>query len=166
MGNWVCCRRCRGSENVLSCSPENNLSNRSPGLNHAHEQLLNSNPLPTNHDSSHVHVVRNGGVSGVNNSQVSGALANIQPSSHEQLQPEQHLMSNLNLGSSNAKVFVALYDYDARTDEDLSFKKGEHLIIVNDTQGDWWYARSKVTKLEGYIPSNYVAKSESIQAEP
>lgn len=34
----------------------------------------------------------------------------------------------------NAKIFVALYDYDARTDEDLSFRKGEHLEILNDTQ--------------------------------
>lgn len=35
---------------------------------------------------------------------------------------------------STAKIFVALYDYDARTDEDLSFRKGEHLEILNDTQ--------------------------------
>lgn len=34
------------------------------------------------------------------------------------------------------------------------------------THSDWWYARSKTTKLEGYIPSNYVAKIESIEAEP
>lgn len=68
--------------------------------------------------------------------------------------------------SSNAKMFVALYDYDARTDEDLSFRKGEHLEILNDTQGDWWLARSKATKQEGYIPSNYVAKVKSIEAEP
>lgn len=27
-----------------------------------------------------------------------------------------------------------MYDYDARTDEDLSFRKGEHLEILNDTQ--------------------------------
>ncbi len=66
----------------------------------------------------------------------------------------------------NSKMFVALYDYDARTDEDLSFKKGEHLEILNDTQGDWWFARSKATKMEGYIPSNYVAKLKSIEAEP
>lgn len=68
--------------------------------------------------------------------------------------------------SAQHKVFVALYDYDARTDEDLSFKKGEHLEILNDTQGDWWFARSKATKKEGYIPSNYVAKLKSIEAEP
>lgn len=65
-----------------------------------------------------------------------------------------------------AKIFVALYEYDARTDEDLSFRKGEHLEILNDTQGDWWLARSKRTRQEGYIPSNYVAKLQSIEAEP
>ena len=37
-------------------------------------------------------------------------------------------------GMHPPKLFVALYDYDARTDEDLSFKKGEHLEILNDTQ--------------------------------
>lgn len=67
---------------------------------------------------------------------------------------------------TNAKIFVALYDYDARTDEDLSFRKGEHLEILNDTQGDWWLARSKRSRAEGYIPSNYVAKLKSIEAEP
>ena len=36
--------------------------------------------------------------------------------------------------NTNTKIFVALYDYDARTDEDLSFRKGEHLEILNDTQ--------------------------------
>lgn len=38
------------------------------------------------------------------------------------------------LPNANTKIFVALYDYDARTDEDLSFRKGEHLEILNDTQ--------------------------------
>jgi fyn-related kinase len=37
-------------------------------------------------------------------------------------------------GMHPPKLFVALYDYDARTDEDLSFKKGDHLEILNDTQ--------------------------------
>lgn len=68
--------------------------------------------------------------------------------------------------AASAKIFVALYDYDARTNEDLSFRKGEHLEILNDTQGDWWLARSKVSRQEGYIPSNYVAKLKSIEAEP
>ncbi|XP_072371161.1 proto-oncogene tyrosine-protein kinase Src-like isoform X2 [Scyliorhinus torazame] len=67
-------------------------------------------------------------------------------------------------------TFVALYDYESRTASDLSFNKGERLQIVNNTrldgrEGDWWLARSLVTGNTGYIPSNYVAPSDSIQAE-
>lgn len=50
----------------------------------------------------------------------------VNPSPIPQPEPE--------LPNANTKIFVALYDYDARTDEDLSFRKGEHLEILNDTQ--------------------------------
>lgn len=69
-------------------------------------------------------------------------------------------------GDSNYPVFIALYDYETRTEEDLRFKKGEHLEILDTKQGDWWFARSKKTRMKGYIPSNYVAKLKSIEAEP
>ncbi|XP_016097249.1 tyrosine-protein kinase yes-like [Sinocyclocheilus grahami] len=61
--------------------------------------------------------------------------------------------------------FVALYDYEARTSDDLSFKKGDRFQIINNTEGDWWEARSINTGQKGYIPSNYVAPADSIQAE-
>ena len=59
-------------------------------------------------------------------------------------------------------LFVAKHDYSARTDEDLSFKKGDLLYIMNTYDGDWWYARSKDTGQEGYVPSNYVADYNSL----
>ena len=62
-------------------------------------------------------------------------------------------------------IFIALFDYDQRTSEDLSFKKGERLEIINSTDGDWWQARSLDSQREGYIPSNYVAEHKTIQAE-
>lgn len=62
-------------------------------------------------------------------------------------------------------IYVALYDYDARTNEDLSFKKGERLQVVDNTDGDWWLARSLTTQREGYIPSNYVAQEQSIKSQ-
>ncbi|XP_016411384.1 proto-oncogene tyrosine-protein kinase Yrk-like isoform X3 [Sinocyclocheilus rhinocerous] len=62
-------------------------------------------------------------------------------------------------------LFIALYDYDARTEDDLSFQKGEKFHIINNTEGDWWEARSLDTGKSGYIPSNYVATVDSIQAE-
>lgn len=81
--------------------------------------------------------------------------------------PRQAPMPPTSVSSvSPSKLFIALYDYEARTDEDLSFKKGNQLEILNDTQGDWWFARSLVTGQEGYIPSNYIAKSKSLESEP
>ena len=74
--------------------------------------------------------------------------------------------SNSNDSGSGYQIFIALYDYETRTEEDLGFKKGEHLEILDNKQGDWWFARSKKTRLKGYIPSNYVAKLKSIEAEP
>eukprot|EP00055_Hartaetosiga_balthica_P010891 m.47867 g.47867 ORF g.47867 m.47867 type:complete len:532 (+) comp7363_c4_seq1:221-1816(+) len=65
----------------------------------------------------------------------------------------------------NDNEYVALFDYEARTDDDLAFKKGDKLIIINSSDGDWWQATHSITGKEGYIPSNYVAKVESIQAE-
>ena len=62
-------------------------------------------------------------------------------------------------------IYVALYDYDARTNEDLSFKKSERLQIIDSSDGDWWLAKSLTTQREGYIPSNYVAPEQSVQSE-
>lgn len=62
-------------------------------------------------------------------------------------------------------LFQALYDYDARTEDDLSFKKGQKLKILNNSDGDWWQAQLFGTSKTGYIPSNYVAPCQSIEAE-
>ncbi|XP_045232762.1 tyrosine-protein kinase Fgr isoform X2 [Macaca fascicularis] len=62
-------------------------------------------------------------------------------------------------------LFIALYDYEARTEDDLTFTKGEKFHILNNTEGDWWEARSLSSGQTGYIPSNYVAPVDSIQAE-
>ena len=69
------------------------------------------------------------------------------------------------LPSSQYPVFVGKYDYDSRTDDDLSFKKGDLMYIISTDEGDWWFARSKDSGKEGYIPSNYVAEWKSLDAE-
>ena len=67
---------------------------------------------------------------------------------------------------SQYPIFVGKYDYDSRTDDDLSFKKGDLMYIISTDEGDWWFARSKdVPGREGYIPSNYVAEYKSLDAE-
>ncbi len=69
-------------------------------------------------------------------------------------------------------VYVAIYDYDAPTDEDLTFRVGDLLKIIDDrlvvfsrffwkrifhfSQSDWWLAQHNQTGLRGYIPALYV----------
>ncbi|XP_063003527.1 tyrosine-protein kinase HCK [Elgaria multicarinata webbii] len=61
-------------------------------------------------------------------------------------------------------IVLALYDYEAINKEDLSFQKGEHLKVLEDS-GEWWRAKALTTGEEGYIPSNYVAKVNSLETE-
>ena len=71
--------------------------------------------------------------------------------------PESPCSPSLKVELTNLK-FVAKYDYSARTDEDLGFKRGDILYIMNSDDEDWWLARAKHSGQEGYIPSNYVAE--------
>nr|XP_012608416.1 tyrosine-protein kinase Blk isoform X1 [Microcebus murinus]XP_012608417.1 tyrosine-protein kinase Blk isoform X1 [Microcebus murinus]XP_012608418.1 tyrosine-protein kinase Blk isoform X1 [Microcebus murinus]XP_012608419.1 tyrosine-protein kinase Blk isoform X1 [Microcebus murinus]XP_012608420.1 tyrosine-protein kinase Blk isoform X1 [Microcebus murinus] len=59
---------------------------------------------------------------------------------------------------------VALYEYAATNDRDLQMLKGEKLRVLKGT-GDWWLAKSLVTGREGYVPSNFVARVESLEVE-
>lgn len=74
---------------------------------------------------------------------------------------------------SPGHYFVALFDYQARTTEDLSFHAGDKFQILDSSQEGWWLARhlekradGSGQQLQGYIPSNYVAEDKSLQAEP
>ncbi|XP_026174524.1 tyrosine-protein kinase SRK2 [Mastacembelus armatus] len=65
--------------------------------------------------------------------------------------------------------YVALYDYSARTGEDLSFNAGDILEALDKSAGEWWFAKAVTgvsASKQGYIPANYVAPVQSIDAEP
>lgn len=59
---------------------------------------------------------------------------------------------------------IALYTYNAKDEGDLSFKKGERLLVLDDRDPDWWLAKSLSKNEKGYIPRNYVV-SEQLETE-
>jgi hypothetical protein len=61
--------------------------------------------------------------------------------------------------------YVAIFDYDARTKEDLTIRKSDLLEITNKSNQAWWKAKNE-SGHEGWIPSNYVAKRDSLESEP
>ena len=112
--------------------------------------------------------VNNG--SNVDNRQVhySPPSANVVPSTNGHSGHHQHhsrVSSHTSSTNHPSNILVALYDYDARTAEDLSFSKGEKLELINRPDGEWWEARSLSTNQRGFIPSNYVAEERTINAE-
>jgi hypothetical protein len=67
-------------------------------------------------------------------------------------------------GNEEQKVVIALYSYEGRDEGDLSFEKGEKLIILDDKEPDWWLAQRFQTVETGYIPMNFVV-SDIIETE-
>ncbi|XGW20361.1 hypothetical protein V3C99_003845 [Haemonchus contortus] len=67
--------------------------------------------------------------------------------------------------TSDKEVLVALYAYDSRADGDLSFKKGDVMYLLDQSNCDWWYVRHQRTGNTGYVPRNFVAKQQTIESE-
>lgn len=69
---------------------------------------------------------------------------------------------------TDQEVYVALYSYNGRTTDDLSFEAGDHLMVLDNTRGAWWLAKHVNPRpgcqSEGFIPSNYVAPVNSNRA--
>ena len=62
-------------------------------------------------------------------------------------------------------IYAGIYDCDSEDYDELTFKKGDQMCIISTDEGDWWWARLKDSGREGYIPSNYVAEINSLDAE-
>ena len=67
---------------------------------------------------------------------------------------------------SGYRSFVALFDYDARTEEELTFQKGDYLEVRPENIAcEWWRGRSRETKKEGYVPKNLVKEVKTLEDE-
>ncbi|KAJ8302227.1 hypothetical protein KUTeg_021214 [Tegillarca granosa] len=57
----------------------------------------------------------------------------------------------------DAEIFeaIALYDFEGRTERELSFKKGDSLLLYNQMSKDWWEGCSNGK--EGLIPDKYIS---------
>ncbi len=67
------------------------------------------------------------------------------------------------------EIYSALWPFQARADEELSFQEGEQFRIC-ERQGDWWTA----VKLDGngrviakgVVPQNYLARRKTVKEQP
>ncbi|XP_075720349.1 tyrosine-protein kinase FRK [Rhinoderma darwinii] len=92
------------------------------------------------------------------------------PGSHPVQPPEtpQNVIIHSRRDRNVNEAYVALYDYEARTSEELSFFAGDQMFILNFTHESWWKAKALTPrgKAEGFVPANYVALVSSIESKP
>lgn len=59
------------------------------------------------------------------------------------------------------KIVVALYNFLAIEEGDISLFKNEDYEVIDDSKMHWWYVKNKHGEC-GYIPSNYVQEKASV----
>lgn len=62
----------------------------------------------------------------------------------------------------NYKQNVFCIPIDQLTVSVMFIPSGDLLQIIDNSEGDWWFAHSIRTEKEGYIPSNYISPMKSI----
>lgn len=60
--------------------------------------------------------------------------------------------------TSNESYVVAKYDYQSQGHQELSIKKGDRLLLIDDSR-HWWKVLNS-ENLTGFVPSNYVKREK------
>lgn len=80
--------------------------------------------------------------------------------------PLEHAAQNGVLSTNFIMEVEGLFNFTAKDPEDLSFKKGDRLNVLEKHEEQWWKAQSQLTLQIGCIPSNYVKIIEKEAAPP
>ncbi|XP_063910862.1 tyrosine-protein kinase Abl isoform X4 [Zophobas morio] len=133
------------------------------------EALLQSRPLPhipslpetEPPGSLSTNTLGSGGMGTLSGSSGSGA-----PSTPMSLETANRWTSKENLlaqEEDDPQLFVALYDFQAGGENQLSLKKGEQVRILSyNKSGEWCEAHSTSNQI-GWVPSNYVTPVNSLE---
>ena len=86
-------------------------------------------------------------------------------------QPPSRLASaGINTGNKyydpNTRLYQVLHNFDGKQTEELTIRAGDQVEVIRNDEGMWWFVRNTLTKQEGYVPCNFIAKMTSVQAEP
>lgn len=94
-----------------------------------------------------------------------------------QISPTNSRSSNIRKRGSNEKrgrylpaptfqIYVALFDYEARSNSDITFKKGDLMEVLPQTEArDWLMVKHLISKKRGLVPASFVAIKDSMQAQ-
>ncbi|XP_059149282.1 tyrosine-protein kinase fyna-like isoform X2 [Physella acuta] len=76
----------------------------------------------------------------------------------------QHITNDIPKLLYGKTVLTALYDYQARTESEVSFAKGNTMQLLDNSHADWWLVQTTDGR-EGYVPHNFVATSNTLESQ-
>jgi hypothetical protein len=122
----------------------------------------NSNSSNTNILLSSIHQHQNSNLNGVNGAAIlaSQSQNGFGGANSNGLIVTNGLVVN---GLMEKPNYIALFDYESATKDDMTIKKNDQLIVMDKSHPDWWLARNLRTKDTGYVPFNYITSIDDLQ---
>lgn len=118
---------------------------------------MQNRPLPTLPDLQSGGVDLDGGGSGLHGTGTTFSL----DSAHRWTSRENLLRADPD--DEDPQLFVALYDFQAAGDNQLSLKKGEQVRILSYNKSGEWCEAHSISGRVGWVPSNYVTAVNSLE---
>jgi signal transducing adaptor molecule len=72
--------------------------------------------------------------------------------------------SSTKLNGNDKRKVKAMYDFEAAEDNEITFKAGDILYIIDETDQNWWKGTDGKGN-EGLFPSNFVTSDLSYEVE-
>ena len=77
------------------------------------------------------------------------------PNSHQNLPEEEEEEEEEEAELASPKFGVALYDFDAQGDDEVSIREGDELWIIDDVSSEEWWKVRKDDE-EGVVPASFI----------
>jgi len=153
-GNGTSDRFVSSSRNVLSTGNlQQNGGMRTPAFNSASNIMSHNNYVTSAAHTNGSYVYHNGSNGNNGNSHYNNNLDyNNIPVQLQQQQPQQQYYQTNDIKTT---VYKAIYDYDAKEDDEISFRDGDKFINCEQIDVGWMIGVHEKTGKHGMFPANY-----------